>query len=197
MNDKLNRAAEAKLNDMFAQQYFEHESPDGKSPADVIKAAATNILLLGENLALGNFADDHTLVDAWMNSPGHRANILNTRFQEIGVAVGRGTFEGKSVWLAVQEFGAPLSSCPMPQDGSKAEINNNRAQIQTWQTQLDQLKAKLDRNNYSSRAEYESDYNAYNDLVRKADALIDQTKVLVDQYNQQVNAFNACLDKNG
>ncbi len=197
VNQRLNQAAEAKLNDMFAQQYFEHESPDGKSPADVIKAAGYEYIVVGENLALGNFPNDQELVNAWMNSPGHRANILHTSFQEIGVAVGKGTFEGKSVWLAVQEFGRPYASCPAPTDGLKSQINNNRAQIETWQNQLNEMKAKLERNNYPSHAEYEKDLKAYNDLVEKTNSLVNQTKILVEQYNQQVNAFNSCLEKNG
>lgn len=197
MNEKLNRAAKAKLDDMFAQQYFEHESPDGKTPADVIKAANYEYIVVGENLALGNFKTDQALVDAWMNSPGHRANILNKKFVEIGVAVGKGTFEGKTVWLAVQEFGSPLSTCPSPQEGSKAQINNNRAQIDAWQKQLNDLKYKLEHEKYSSSEEYNRDRNAYNDLAKRTNELIEQTRVLVDQYNREVNAFNQCLEQNG
>ena len=49
-----------------------------------------------------------------MASPGHRANILNSRFIDIGVAVKEGEYQGKETWLAVQEFGEPLSDCPSP-----------------------------------------------------------------------------------
>ncbi len=197
MNKRLNEAAKAKLDDMFAQQYFEHESPDGKAPADLIKAAGYEYIVVGENLALGNFNGDAKLVEAWMDSPGHRANILHKQFQEIGVAVGKGAFQGKTVWLAVQEFGTPLDSCPSPSAELKADINNNRTQINAWQIELTALKKKLEQNRYSSRKEYDDDYNKYNSLAAKTNQLIDATKVLVDQYNVQVNSFNQCLENHG
>ncbi len=197
MNDKLNRAAKVKLDDMFAKQYFEHESPDGKAPADLITEAGYEYLVVGENLALGNFGTDAILVDAWMNSPGHRANILHDRFQEIGVAVGKGTFEGKTVWLAVQEFGTPMSTCPSPSTALKTEINANRNQIQIWQTELEQQKRKLETTKYSSQEAYQRDQDAYNELVRQINEKLNRTKEQVEQYNLQVNDFNACLEKNG
>ena len=55
-----------------------------------------------------------------MNSPGHRANILNGKFTQIGVAVGRGTFEDHEVWIGVQVFARPLSDCPQPNAALKA-----------------------------------------------------------------------------
>ena len=70
---------------------------------------------------MGNFKNDQDLVSAWLNSPGHRANILNTRFTEIGTAVLKGFYEGREVWMAVQEFGLPLSSCPNPDSKVKIE----------------------------------------------------------------------------
>lgn len=87
-NEQLNQAALAKVKDMFAGQYFEHISPLGKGPADLAKAAGYLYVSIGENLALGNYKDDAALVEAWMNSPGHRANILDPRFTEIGIGVG-------------------------------------------------------------------------------------------------------------
>lgn len=194
INDKLNRAAKSKLDDMFAKQYFEHESPDGKGPAEIISQAGYEYVVVGENLALGNFRNDQTLVEAWMHSPGHRANILHNRFQEIGVAVGQGTFEGKTIWLAVQEFGTPLSSCPNPSPSLKAEIDNNRTQIQAWQVELEQRKYKLEHTRYSSQEAYQADQKAYNELVRRTNELINRTRELVEQYNVQVNEFNACLE---
>ncbi|HYC34592.1 MAG TPA: CAP domain-containing protein, partial [Candidatus Paceibacterota bacterium] len=112
VNELLTRAAQMKLDDMFKNQYFEHESPDGKGPGEVAEAAGYRFLTVGENLALGSFADEKDLVQAWMDSPGHRANILGTQFTEIGIAAKKGMFKGEEVWIAVQEFGKPLSACP-------------------------------------------------------------------------------------
>jgi len=82
-NFKLNFSAEKKLQDMFVKQYFEHNSPEGIGVGDLGLQAGYEYIIIGENLALGNFKDDASLVDAWMASPGHRANILNKKYTEI------------------------------------------------------------------------------------------------------------------
>jgi Cysteine-rich secretory protein family len=195
-NPNLDKAAEAKVDDMFAQQYFEHVSPSGKSPADIIRVTGYNYIIVGENLALGNFKDDATLVQAWMDSPGHRANILNGKYQEIGVAVKKGTFEGHEVWLAVQEFGAPLSTCPNPQTGLKSKIDSNRSRLADNQDQLERRKADIAANKYASQDEYNDAVAKYNALVESTNQLSDETKELVSQYNASVNEFNKCLEAN-
>jgi len=129
-NDQLNLAAAAKLKDMLNQQYFEHINPDGRGPAEVVEAAGYSYLRTGENLALGNFSSDQNLVQAWMDSPGHRANILNDGFTEIGVAVGHGFFEGQDVWLSVQSFGLPSSTCPAPQASLRAALDQQQTKLE-------------------------------------------------------------------
>lgn len=193
-NAELKKAAEAKVDDMFAKQYFEHESPDGKTPADVIRKAGYAYIVVGENLALGNFKNDEVLVQAWMDSPGHRENILNGKFQEIGTAAKKGMFEGKEVWLAVQEFGAPLSACDTSDTGLKSQIDHNRTQLAENQSELQRQKAALNSNRYKSQDEYNVAVNQYNSLVEQTNALAEATQKLVEQYNAAVNAFNACLE---
>lgn len=195
-NAELRKAAEAKVDDMFAKQYFEHESPDGKTPADVIRKAGYAYIVVGENLALGNFKDDETLVQAWMDSPGHRANILNNKFQEIGTAAKKGMFEGKEVWLAVQEFGAPLSACPVVEAGLKGRIDSNRAQLATNQSELQRQKAALSANRFKSQEEYNAAVAKYNSLVEQTNSLATTTQNLVGGYNTAVNQFNQCLESN-
>ena len=196
-NAKLNLAAKAKLDDMFRQQYFEHESPDGKKPADIITAAGYEYLIVGENLALGNYENDQLLVEAWMNSPGHRANILDSKFREIGVAVGKGMYEGKEVWMAVQEFGSPLSSCPNISMSLKEQIDQNKGSIAEQEKTLTDIKAQLEKSKSKNNAEYQRLVDQYNSKVSALNELIDSTKNLVSQYNQQVNDFNSCLEHNG
>jgi hypothetical protein len=196
VNPELNKAAESKLNDMFEQQYFEHESPDGKSPADVIKATGYAYIIVGENLALGNFKNDEILVQAWMDSPGHRANILNKKFQEIGTAARKATFEGKEVWLAVQEFGTPLSFCPSPGSSEKLSIDHNRSEIALMQSDLQSLKSDIDANRFNSEEEYNRAVAKYNSLAERLNKLADQTQNLVTNYNENVNEFNKCLESN-
>jgi len=83
-NQILDKTAMAKVEDMFENQYFAHESPTGEKVSDLARKFGYDFLLIGENLAMGNFSSDEDLVFAWMESPGHRENILNEKYQEIG-----------------------------------------------------------------------------------------------------------------
>lgn len=107
-NSALASAAYAKANDMLANNYFAHNSPDGKTPWDFIIDAGYSYTYAGENLAIG-YTDASELFSAWMNSATHRQNILNSNFREIGIAVVSGQFEGVETIVVVQEFGAATS----------------------------------------------------------------------------------------
>lgn len=106
MNPTLSVAAQQKAADMFANQYWAHTSPEGKEPWDFIRASGYTYQAAGENLAR-DFMGTGEMLDAWMNSPTHRANIVNARYQEIGVAVVNGTLDGTDTTLVVQMFGRP------------------------------------------------------------------------------------------
>ncbi|MEV7246388.1 CAP domain-containing protein [Streptomyces sp. NPDC093248] len=98
-NSSLTSLAEAFSDDMAARGFFDHTDPDGASPWDrAAKAGITD--LGGENIARGQ-ADAAAVMDAWMNSPGHRANILNCDFKTLGVGVHMGS--GGPWWT--QDFG--------------------------------------------------------------------------------------------
>ncbi len=105
-NSVLAAAAARKLDDMAAQQYFAHVTPDGKQPWDFILAAGYRYRSAGENLGKG-FNDPNALVDAWMHSPSHRANLVNASYRDIGVAARRITLNGVSTLLVVQMFANP------------------------------------------------------------------------------------------
>lgn len=106
LNSELTQAAQAKMQDMFAKDYWAHFGPNGEGPWDFIHAAGYNYVYAGENLARG-FASAQDTVNAWMNSPEHRANILSPNYQDIGFAVGRGALPGDSdTILVVQMFGS-------------------------------------------------------------------------------------------
>ncbi len=194
-NQKLNASASYKLRDMFKKQYFEHKSPTGAGPAELANAAGYEFIAIGENLALGNYKDDEALVTAWMNSPGHRANILNKTFTEIGVAVGKGIYEGKETWLAVQEFGKPSSSCPTVDVNLKTIMKSLNQDVELIQPQLTALKSQIDSKNPQTQSEYDA-YNKvvadYNSLVKIYNNKVDQLKISTDEYNAQVKAFNTC-----
>lgn len=144
-NATLDDIATLRLDDMFKHQYFSHFSPTGESALTVASSVGYNHIALGENLAEGMFKGDQGLLDAWMASPGHRANILDTHYTEIGVAVRRGMFQGHEVWIAVQEFGKPASACPAPPDPAlKAAIANAQSSSVAMATQIKTLKARID-----------------------------------------------------
>lgn len=105
-NNSLSQAAIAKAQNMFSEGYWAHTSPSGKEPWDFIKSAGYSYRIAGENLAR-DFDSTSPLMDAWMNSPTHRANIMNPRYQEIGVAVVDGLLNGVETTLVVQMFGTP------------------------------------------------------------------------------------------
>jgi len=195
-NTKLDEAAQLKVKDMFAKQYFEHISPSGVGPGDLANQVHYEFISEGENLALGNFKDDQALVQAWMDSPGHRANILNTKYLEIGVAVGKGMYEGHETWLAVQEFGKPASACPTVDASLKLEISQKQAELKTQEAQLLQMRSNLEQQNPQTREEYAA-YNQqlaiYNQSVQDHNTKLQVLKELITQYNAEVNAYNACL----
>jgi uncharacterized protein YkwD len=100
-NGTLDTAAARHSEDMAARDYFDHTSPDGKGPGDRITAAGYQWTTYGENIARGQ-QTPAAVMDSWMNSPGHRANILNCSFKEIGLGVHEGS--GGPWWTQV--FGA-------------------------------------------------------------------------------------------
>ena len=105
-NAKLDLAASEKLNDMAIQEYFAHVSPSGVSPWYWIKNSQYQYSVAGENLAIGFVTADAT-VRAWLNSPSHKANLLNNQYRDIGVAVKTVEINGREGILVVQMFGKP------------------------------------------------------------------------------------------
>ncbi|MFF4353478.1 sigma-70 family RNA polymerase sigma factor [Streptomyces sp. NPDC001530] len=100
---QLEKAAQGHSDDMAARNFFEHTNPDGADPGQRITAAGYRWSTYGENIAQGQQTPE-AVMDSWMNSPGHRANILNCSFKDIGVGVHRGS--GGPWWT--QDFGARL-----------------------------------------------------------------------------------------
>ncbi|MBI2096741.1 MAG: hypothetical protein HYT40_01115 [Candidatus Sungbacteria bacterium] len=193
-NAKLDAAAAAKVSDMFARQYFEHVSPAGVAAGDLAKEAGYEYIAIGENLALGNFENDRALVEAWMASPGHRANIMKASYQEIGVGVARGVFEGNRTWLAVQIFGRPRSACPDLDQALKASIEANEAELDLMQGTLAAERKEIEAMRGRSNPAYPSKIEAYNALIAEYNALVLETKNLVGDYNAGVQVFNRCVE---
>ncbi|SFG54118.1 CAP domain-containing protein [Sporolactobacillus nakayamae] len=99
-NSTLSKMARAKSQDMSDKNYFDHQSPTYGSPFDMMKKFGISYKTAGENIAAGQKTPEE-VVQGWMNSPGHRANILNASFTTIGVGYVQGGSYG-SYWT--QEF---------------------------------------------------------------------------------------------
>lgn len=108
-NSVLDEAARMKAQDMAKNEYFAHYSPTGVSPWHWFAEANYNFIHAGENLAI-HFTDSSDVVDAWMESPTHRANIVNANYKEIGVGTAEGTYQGFKTVYVVQLFGAPAAT---------------------------------------------------------------------------------------
>lgn len=112
-NSVLDRAAQMKADDMAAHSYFAHKSPDGITPWYWFKQAGYTYAYAGENLAV-HFTDSTAVVDAWLKSPTHRANVMNGNYTEIGIGTAKGKYEGFDTVFVVQLFGTPAVPTPTP-----------------------------------------------------------------------------------
>ena len=129
VNPLLVEAAQQKANDEAARGYFAHVAPDGKDSWYWFKQAGYTFSYAGENLAV-DFNDSGDVEKAWMNSPTHRANLLNPHFTEIGIAAAQGVYQGRPTIFVVQMFGAPaidatqadISTETVPQEPTKPAL---------------------------------------------------------------------------
>jgi hypothetical protein len=108
-NQELNQAALAKATDMFENNYWAHISPTGTEPWYFVVKSGYKYQHAGENLAR-DFSNPKDVVAAWMASPTHRQNLLDTRYKDIGIAVVDGYINGVETTLVVQMFGSTHTS---------------------------------------------------------------------------------------
>lgn len=125
LDNTLSAAAAAKASDMFAHNYWAHNSPLGKTPWDFIISSGYQYTLAGENLAK-NFQTSDGVVSAWMNSPTHKANIVKSGYKDVGFAIVNGVLNGEETTLVVQMFGAtnaaPVAQIPKAQAAAPAPV---------------------------------------------------------------------------
>ncbi len=105
VSSQLIKEAQIHSNDMAALGDMEHTLPGAALPAleDRAKYVGYNYSYLGENIAF-NYPDANSVMDAWMNSPGHRANILDPNYTQIGVGI---SHDSQGELYYTQEFGKP------------------------------------------------------------------------------------------
>lgn len=112
-NAALDNAAQLKADNMFSENYWAHFAPSGKTPWDFILGAGYKFTYAGENLAK-NFYNSDDVVSAWMASPTHKENLLNGKYNDIGIAVVDGVLNGQKTTLVVQMFGTTQNVVPAP-----------------------------------------------------------------------------------
>lgn len=94
LNARLNDAATDRIRHMYSKRYFDHVAPDGTQPFVWARRHDYRYATIGENLAAG-YPSAQRVVAGWMNSPGHRANILGRSFEDVGLAIADG-FPGRN-----------------------------------------------------------------------------------------------------
>ena len=109
-NQKLDQAAQLKAEDMVQKEYFAHTSPAGISPWYWFSQTGYKYKYAGENLAVG-FYESEEAFNAWLDSPSHKANILNKNYKEVGTAVLTGYGLNNAI-VVVQLFGSQQQVAP-------------------------------------------------------------------------------------
>ncbi len=192
LNSTLRVIAEVKTADMIALQYFAHSAPDGTDIGILASRYQYEYLRVGENLAMGDFTSDADVMTGWMNSPGHRANILNPEYTEIGIAALQGMHDGRMMWYAVQEFGRPAALCPKPDALLAKKIVIYEQQLKTLEQTLTTLRTEIETG-AGDREELNAKIKDYNTIVDLYNKLIALTKEAVGVYNDQVATYNTCI----
>lgn len=128
-NSELSKSAQAKAEDMFANNYWAHTSPQGKLPWDFFREQNYSYSFAGENLAK-DFYDTDSVMKAWMKSPTHKENIVSPDYKEIGIGVVNGTLNGVKTTLVVQHFGTP-QDLSLISNKTPDEIAFNKAPLES------------------------------------------------------------------
>jgi len=130
-NSLLSQAAIAKGNDMLAKGYWAHFAPDGTTPWSFFLNFGYKYRYAGENLAR-DFSDAGSAVNAWMNSPTHKENILNAKYEEVGIGVVEGNLSGVDTTIIVQFFGTSLTGEPsVPEVKAKETVATSTKPVAT------------------------------------------------------------------
>lgn len=134
LNPQLTAAAQAKANDMAARGYWSHVTPDGKQPWSFIDNAGYQYQAAGENLAYG-FGTSNDVVNAWMHSAEHRANILKAAYQDVGFATANApSYQGQGaetivVALYGEPAGAITTSAPVTSSPQAVDLSNQAQSV--------------------------------------------------------------------
>ncbi len=105
INPKLTLAAHLAAEDMAKNGYFSHNPTPVLTPWHWLDLVNYNYIYAGQNLAEG-YQTANQINTAWLNSPTHKANLLNKNYNEIGIAIAKGDYKGGKVTFVVEFFGS-------------------------------------------------------------------------------------------
>lgn len=128
LNQTLSNAAYTKGKDMIDRDYWAHVAPDGTQPWKFFKDFGYSYRYAGENLAR-DFSSAEDVVNAWMNSPTHKENMLNPKYKEIGIGVTEGDLSGSDTTIVVQFFGAKYADKVNVPLANSVKIENDAIRI--------------------------------------------------------------------
>ncbi|MFZ1982163.1 MAG: CAP domain-containing protein [Smithella sp.] len=216
-NQILDAIAESRANDMLEKQYFAHVSPTGQQVSDMAQSAGYRYEVIAENIGSGDFYTNQKIIDNWMQSPGHRRNILSAEVEDIGAAVLKGKMKGVETYITVQIFGLqspPVSehTCVAPSKSLLNDIDLKKAEIETLRDQLSRLKHEIDAEKESIETDrrYAYDDNQkieklneriraldeksrwYNRILEDEKAKSSVVGSMIDEYNKTTQTYNDC-----
>lgn len=126
---KLTTSAQTRANDMLTLQYFSHNGPDGHTLKYFLSQAGYDYSVAGENLAMG-FSDAQEVVDAWIKSPTHYANMINKDYTQDGLGLVAGNFDGVPTVFVAQHFGLPnVTQIPNANNPAPEQSSGRTGQI--------------------------------------------------------------------
>jgi hypothetical protein len=136
IDSKLSSAAQSKADDMAKRNYWSHNTPDGKEPWVFLQQSGYSYQKAGENMAYG-FATSKDTIKGWMNSPGHRANLLDESYQQVGFGFANvaNYQDSGPATIVVAEYGTPLGT----DNTSPASVNSARTVLTNQATAVNRL----------------------------------------------------------
>ncbi len=149
-DERLMAAAQARANDMANTGVFAHKGADGSSPWEWVREEGYSFSRAAENLAV-NYDDAEAVIEGWLKSPGHRANLFDARLTDIGIGTAEGMHKGKSAVFVVQFLARPGNTMGQAAAVVQTSVEviiepgtESQAAVQTTQTaQLQVLYAQL------------------------------------------------------
>ena len=160
LDGKLSQSAQDKCNDMVVKNYYAHNSPSGVQWIDTIKKYYPYFNLASENLNVVLSDPSSSTVEAsWMNSPGHKANILDARFTEVGFATCQGEYQGKPVIFVVEHFMQPSPQALATSQTEPSRVNAANTDAM-YLTECLSIRSIADNSYNQSKSQALSSYNS-------------------------------------